>query len=849
MAIINLYTKSDDDEQYELQVINFDGNAVAWMLKNIDAGQNFSVYEGELSKEHEISRDYEKIFTAEEVSIFILPAGGLVVAGYVIAAVLVVAALAIKPAAMPNVNRSQQSPNNSLSDRNNKARPNQRIVDICGQVKSIPDVIAREYSRFVDNIEERIGYYCIGRNDLLVEDIKEGDTLIADIETASAGVYGANKSPNNSSPDIQIGDLINENVYGVTQSPDAIGQTLRASNENLLKLDGVFSVEDGGFNVGIINDVNNDVDFTENYEAGDTVNLKEIYITVDDGFGGDITYQIGAETHIVSVVEAHKITFDTGFDESWGNIGSTPVNIDSGTDARIEGITDVLVGPFKMTSFKVNRLLVNVNALNGVYKENSSGRKGTTVSYYVRYQKLDDGGNPVGSEVSLIESITGKDSRQKGLTTGIDLGGDTFVQWSVERLTPIDYDFNGTIVDEIKVNSVFGLINIDKDHFGNVTTIQTKRTNEFLATATKTPEINCIATELVQKYEGGSFSPSFTPNTQAMQSLIRLALDPFVGRREQSELDLNNLVAIQGECESYFESARAGEFNYSFDSTSLSAQEVFLAIGKAAFMTLWREGRVLKGWFESPQSIPSMVFTHRSKQPNNETWSRKLSSNDSKDSIEFVYTDDEQHTKETLYYPVDQSGTNPERIEMTGVKGLEQATWHMMRLFNKRKYQEISVDFGATAEGRFVKPNNLISVVKGSRVYTYDGYVVAVNGLFVTLSQNVAFTPNDGHSLILKNRDGTTESITVFETENKNIVKLVEPPAQTIYTGNDALKTEFSFGNEARLEGQLMLPQEISPSDQSYVKIKAINYSSLYYSSDKQQPERAFSSGFDEGFS
>jgi len=185
---------------------------------------------------------------------------------------------------------------------------------------------------------------------------------------------------------------------------------------------------------------------------------------------------------------------------------------------------------------------------------------------------------------------------------------------------------------------------------------------------------------------------------------------------------------------------------------------------------------------------------------------------------------------------------------LPGIKGLTQATWHMMRTYNKSLYQEITVDFGATAEGRFVKPNNLISVVKGTRVYTYDGYVVATNRLLITLSQDVVFTPNDEHSVVLKKRDGSTESILVFETEYKNVVRLIELPTEAIYTGNDALKTEFSFGNEARLSGQMMVPTEIAPGGDSYVKIKAVNYSSLYYSGDSDQPERALSSGFDEGF-
>ncbi len=845
MALINFYTKEDEASEYTLDVINHDGTAIDWILKNIPKGQNFSVYKDNLSKEHEISRDYEQISQADEVSVFLLPSGGIVIAGYIIAAILVVVALNAKPAALPNVNRSQQSPNNSLSDRNNRARPNQRIVDVCGKIKSIPDVLSREYSRFVDDIEVRIGYYCVARNNLVIEDIKEGDTSISDIQGSSAGVYGANRSPNDGiPPDIQIGEEINEPVYGVTQSADAIGQVLTASNANTL----ILTSTTRAFKAGYITSTSQD--FTDNFDVGDIVNIVSCYVFLLHPGGGGVFHQFGQLTHLVTEIEPGKITFDITDDPSWDDIVDTENIIDGhGGVPKIEQITDIFVGPFKMTSFKVSKLLVSVNAINGMYKENSGGRSRASVDYNVIYQKLDDTGQPIGQPTTVPQTITGKNSNQKGLTTEIDLGGLTFIQWSVERVTLLDFDFNGTVVDEIKLNSVFGLSNIDKEHFGNVTTIQTKRTNEFLTAATKTPELNCIATELVQKYEGGTFATVYTPNTQATQSLIRLALDPYIGRRVAGELDLDLLVSLQDECETYFSSTNAGQFNYSFDSTSLSAQETFMSIGKAAFITLWREGRVLKGWFESPQSVPSMVFTHRSKQPNAETWNRKRNTSDTKDSIEFIYTDDVTYKKETLFFPTDRSGTNPNRVELPGIKGIELANWHMMRLFNKQKYQEITVDFGATAEGRFVKPQSLISVVKGSRVYTYDGYVVAVNGLDLTLSQDVVFTAGDSHSIILKKRDGSTESILVFETAFKNVVQLLGLPSETIYTDNDALKTEFSFGNEARLDAQLMIAQEIAPSGDQYVKIKAINYSSLYYQNDSDVTGGAFSSGFDSGFS
>jgi len=92
--------------------------------------------------------------------------------------------------------------------------------------------------------------------------------------------------------------------------------------------------------------------------------------------------------------------------------------------------------------------------------------------------------------------------------------------------------------------------------------------------------------------------------------------------------------------------------------------------------------------------------------------------------------------------------------------------------------------------------------------------------------------------------------VSVTETTNPRIVVMDFAPTETIYYGNDELKTEFSFGNEARLTGQLMLPQTIDASDQFSTKITAVNYSDKYYQGDPINPiGSAFSDGFSDGFS
>lgn len=705
-------------------VINYDGTVIGWVLENIKNGQNFKVYEGDLCEENEISRDVDKMKSASDVSVILISGDPVTI---IISAVAAVAATLLLTPDIPNIqsDSGRQSPNNSLTDRRNKPRPNQRIPDICGKVKSIPDVIASEYSRYVDNKEERYGYYCIARNQVKVEEIKDGDTLISQIDGASAGVYYPNKSPNNSAPDIQIGDPINQIAYGVYESGETIGQTILAPNEE---------------------------DYT-------------------------------------------------------------------------------ILGEFNNTTVKCKKALINVYSPNGMYRQDDGSRVTKSVNYRITVVKLDEYKNPIGTEYVIDETISGNNSNEKGKTTEVDFGGDFFFRVSVQRTS--NADFSGQAIDEIKLKDIFGLYEVENNFFGNTTTIQTKRIANAQNAAIRSPEINCIATEMVYKYLGnGEFDTVLTPNTQAMQSLIRLALDPYVGRRDVSELDLDGLIANQALVESYFDSSEAGQFCYTFDDENTSAQEIFYTIANAAFCQVWREGRVLKSYFERPQTIPAMVFTHRSKAPNSETWTRETAQGKRKDSVELTYTDKDTYKKEVLYFPSDRSGRNPKKIEAKGVKGKSQATWRLMREYNKLVYSKESVEFTATLEGSLVKPMQLISVVKGTRVGSYDGEIIGVDGLTLELSQEIKFTDGDDHFILLKKRDGTLESIPAIDIGESRKIQIEYAPQEAIYTGNSELKTEFSFGNEARLSGQLVIPLEIDASDGKYAKISAINYSDRYYDGD-----------------
>uniref|UniRef100_UPI0019632E1D hypothetical protein n=1 Tax=Escherichia coli TaxID=562 RepID=UPI0019632E1D len=138
------------------------------------------------------------------------------------------------------------------------------------------------------------------------------------------------------------------------------------------------------------------------------------------------------------------------------------------------------------------------------------------------------------------------------------------------------------------------------------------------------------------------------------------------------------------------------------------------------------------------------------------------------------------NVKETISIPAE-GGVNTETYDSKGIRNYRQAYWAAYRRYQKNLLKKVTVSFTATEEGVFVLPGRAISVVKGSRVAPQDGYVVAVNGLTLTRSQPVTFTPGDDHSLILKKRDGGVQSVAVVPGSHDREVVMLSAPQEAIY--------------------------------------------------------------------
>ena len=848
MAIILHYTRNANGVFDRTRHV---GMPMEFVVNYIPDGVPVRVYLGEIGDDTDITDDFDALKDEDAVYHIVEGAGGggALIVGALVALVVVAATVLLTKTpslAVTATNNQAKSANNSLTDRSNKPRPYERSYDICGTVQTIPNDLMQTYKAFNSTgALLEYSYYDAGRGHLHIEadGVTEGDTLISDITGSSVAVYAPYTSPNNTtSPQLQIGDVIDQKLYVTYSNDDVDGIVLKAPN------DIGANPSSGGTakrisTTGYLYDPSGDSAFSEFLSVGDVAVLSNFDVK-------DITNLNGSFR--VLYVDDFEVRLDVNGASNWAAL----------TDGETYALTersDTFIGPsntydvsltdwYYMVRGEVDRVLANVAGQNGIYKYDG-GYNRTSVTVELQYQMIDSQRNPLGDIYTVQAAITGNNTDYVGTSVYGQLPIASRFRARMRRITNLDKDYDGTVSDEITFINLYGQSLDTTPHYGNRTTVHCARKQTPRAASIDDPELRMIATEMCYKYLGnGIFDTVMTPNTQAVQSLIRLARDPAVGNLELTTANMDKLLAVQEEIESYFGGELAGQFCYTFDDYDTTMQDIVQTIAEAVFCTAYRKGADIMLRFDRPVAGPEMVFTHRSKTTGTEKWTRTFNDSTTYDSLSFSYIDPDTNVQETIYIP-EELGANTEEYESKGVRNYPQAYWLAWRRYQRNTLSKVVVEFEATEEGALATPGGVISVVKGSRIAPQDGYIVAVNGLTLTLSQPVTFTPGDDHSVILKKRDGSVQSISVIKGSHDREAIMLSAPQEAIYTGNSALKTEFSFGSDSRHAAQMIMVSTVEPGDDRTVKITGFNYDADYYKYDGVSPfGRAFSDGFSNGY-
>lgn len=876
-----------------------------WLLDHYGESPKVKVqvFVGEPSAESEITGDVQAIMAGDREEYTILQSPGfeqlIVQVVIMIVAAVATALLTPKPKLPGDVNRSQQSPNNGLGQRENKVRILERVEDIYGTVRSIPSLMMPTYFKYLNNKKYEYGYYCVGRGYHDISDVRDGDTLISDITAACASVYEPFTSPNSGdSPILQIGDPVVDNVISASRSIEVDGVTLFASNQVRLEGDSQYTFEHhvGGDtitqssknpNVNSICTAGETVDVTmtdatwatpaevcdatvigtfvvgtgstmfQHITVGTVINVSGFIDSTNNGFftvtskpsdtviGVGVTLAIETADAVFSIVVNYTGTYtiaavSDGILTLTSTGWSAPVTQNCLVETHRQHATDWVTLP----DAERTEVWCNVVAPSGLYYDDG-GRWDLSVSFTVEIEKLHATTLvPLGIVETASGSLSGKVPDEIADTIEHATAWTGPARVRLKRDTPHDFTFEGTVQDEIKWADLYGVSAVATNHFGNKTTIHTITRATSRATAVKTRQLNCLASRLLPTYNGSTFSGAFdatgahvsgtiSATSKICDILAAVSVDPKIGNRDlATEVDMAQIWSIQGLLDTW--NTECGQFNYTFDSDNISFEETVVTIADAGFCVAYRQNGKIRLSFERAAASATALFTHRNKKPASETITRKFANDAEYDGVEFIYTDPDSNQPETITLPTSGAYTKLKKFEIAGIRSFEQAWLRANREYQKLLGQRVTIETVTTLDARSLLPNSRVDIVDNTRFKSYDGEVVAQNGMVLTLSRDVEFQPSGAHSIVLMKRDGSLQSITVTAGDAPNRVVLSALPSETVVTsqGESGIRTIFSFAADSARGSMAYLVQELDITDSQYCTIKAINYSPDYYSAD-----------------
>jgi len=558
-------------------------------------------------------------------------------------------------------------------------------------------------------------------------------------------------------------------------------------------------------------------------------------------FSGGSTDLSGTYT-IVSVAP-HVITLNNpvSVNAAWGGFtGNTPT-----ISPTLATTGQTWIGPFIVSPTAVGTSTVNIEqiwgnfiAINGLYKDDGSNQYAAVCTIHLEITPLDGSGNPVGAATFQDILLTGSSIvRSQVAGTLKYVCPQPAVSFSVRaaRATNTDTTFKGNVVDEIQWRDLTAIIPIPQANFGNVTTVHSVTQATTGALAVKDRKLNMIVTRNLPQYLGNSiFSTTLYPTTNAADIMSAVCLDPVIGNRTVAEVDFDSIYNTVGSVANYFGTTLCTDFCYTFDSDNLSFEETLATIAHTVFCTAYRRGSKIKLSFEQQTEQSTMLFNHRNKVPNSETRSVRFGIEKDYDGVEYTWVSPLDNSTQTFYIPADMSAISPEKIQSQGVRNGTQASMQANRIWNKLKYQNVTVEFEGLQESDLLLLNDRIQLTDSTRVGTQDGEVLGQSGLTLNLSQPLTLTDVAGLTIFLQYYDESVESIPVYATSDPYSVILSRAPRMPLYLDIDAcVRTGYIITGNSSKTPSAYLVQDRTPQAKMTNKITCINYDDRYYQNDQ----------------
>lgn len=506
------------------------------------------------------------------------------------------------------------------------------------------------------------------------------------------------------------------------------------------------------------------------------------------------------------------------------------------TSAWIQGTGARWVGPFTIGDETSSRVISNLLAPQGIYKDDGSNQFYHEIEVAVEITPVDSAGvqRPGTSVVTTNTTIQGSAATtgNRARTLEIPMGVIGPYKIRAKRVTAYDTAFNGRVIDETRWDRVYSASAMIGD-FSGLTIIRARTEATSGATEIKQRKLNMLASRKIPKYDRpNSVFLAEQETSTAADVLFAMAKDTRIGGLVDSQIDYNQIYDEYAKALAALGHAKAVEFNYTFDKHGMSFEETVRTISAAMHAQAFRRGAKLQTKYEGLQSVSALLFNHRNKIPGSETRTVRFGRQNNYDGIELRYADEADYAIATYYIPTNRTAVNPKKIETVGVVSKFQAHFLAWREYNKLRFRNKNVQFDATQEAAILFNGDRILVADETRDKVQDGEIESQDGLRLWLTQTVALAVGNNY-IHIQHTNGTTETIAITAGTTDRDVVLATAPSQALsLDDSNFAKATYLITTDQGAAKEAFVVQEKSPSGETEFQVKAYNYDTRYYQND-----------------
>lgn len=538
-------------------------------------------------------------------------------------------------------------------------------------------------------------------------------------------------------------------------------------------------------------------------------------------------------TYTISSVSGNEITLvnPSAVNPDWlllDNLTAQQIADMLGRSITFKGTDENFIGWYYAGNQDTEGMMLNFIAANGIYE----GDRAKQVAVEVQYQQVING-VPTGEIYSAGMTMQGRaNSRdQVGATIREQLPFTGQFRFRVKRIN--DNGNGSNLIDDVVFESAYSFYGTKKSAYEHDTIIRLKRL--AIGSGTNASELNMPVTRKLFSYRGGVKSAQRVPTNNFADIIINVALDPYIGRFDTSEIDVLSLYAVSDEIEAYFGTPKACEFNYTFDNKNSSYQEMAFAIAEAVFCTARRENGTHFFNFEKETPNSLILFNHRNMKPQTFKLSDTFGIEDEYDGVEFKWRDASDDYAEAVIKLPHDGLANYKTIESNGVTNAIQAHLLAHRAWNKMRFSRKAIEFTAYGEADLVTRNDRIAVVGDLFKMTGSGEIESQSNTVLTLDNPVLLNAADNYAIHLQLKDGSVDVIDIVSQINDSQIQLARIPLipLVVSDGSKVVNATYSITKANEIESEAYLIQEKSPSATFESSVSAIQYDSRYYGNDK----------------